>query len=327
MNRIALIGASTLIGDEIKDELGRSRELWEDLKLLTFEPESLGKVADLDGDATFVQPVDSESLEGVDLVIVTGERALQRDLASELPGEARILIVAPESPIEGAYALIDGVNLVGGQLPEAAQSSRLLVSPHAAAITLALLANPLRNLGLERADAMLLRPSSSHGQGGLDELLEQSRKILGFQNDVPKEVFGQQLAYNLLQSSPPGGVLEDLSVVLEGSPQITLMTAQASVFHGCSLALHLSFGGAVDTPAIQEALADAPFVSRSDGSQLGPIDSAGQADILVGQILADPTSQDGGSGFWLWAVFDNLTRGGALNAVAIVAALGAPNPN
>ena len=95
----------------------------------------------------------------------------------------------------------------------------------------------------------------------------------------------------------------------------------ASTFHGCALGLHLAFAGEADADAVRAALAEGPFLELSDRRDLGPIDAAGVAEIQVFDVAADGGGRAGS--YWLRAVFDNFTRGGALNAVAIVEALSA----
>lgn len=320
MKRIGLVGTSTLLGEELKDELARRRHLWTEIRLLTFDSDNLGKVAELDGAATFVNTLSAESLEGVELVILPGEKAAGHDLNGELPGTATLLVVAPDYPLEDGVVLVDGVNLVEGSLPAEALGRRVLVSPHPAAIALSLLIHPLQELGLERADGHLMLPSSMKGQEGLDELLEQSRRILNFQSDPPQEVFGHQLAFNLLPvAETPEVLLRDVDSALGGGPRVSLQATQASVFHGCTLALHLSFGADRSLEEVKEALRGGEHLSLSDSPHLGPIDSAGRDDVQIAQLAAD--GSDSERDFWLLAVFDNLTRGGAQNAVAIVEAV------
>lgn len=321
MTRIALIGSSTLLGEELKDELSRRRDLWSDLQLLTFEPEDMGKVADLDGAAELVATLGPETLEGVDLVIVPGERAAGRDLEQEIPGEAKVLIVSPDFSVPNATPLVADVNLASGELLDGTSQSRFMVSPHPAVIGLSLLLEPLTGLGLEQASGLMLQPSSIRGQEGLDELLEQSRRILNFQPDPPMDVWGHQLAYNLLPTREAvTGLHEALRLVLSKELRVSVHVAQASVFHGCTLALQVTFEDSVDRETLNGALASAPHVTPSDEENLGPIDAAGRDDLQV-SVHGDKGS------FWLWVVFDNLTRGGALNAIAIVEALSKSQPN
>jgi aspartate-semialdehyde dehydrogenase len=46
----------------------------------------------------------------------------------------------------------------------------------------------------------------------------------------------------------------------------------------------------------------------------GPIDVAGRDEILVAPARSDPERPDA---WWLWAVMDNLTLGGATNAARL----------
>ena len=92
-------------------------------------------------------------------------------------------------------------------------------------------------------------PASEHGRRGMDELHEQTVNLLSF-HDMPKQVYGAQVAFNLLsrygeQSSPPLDVIERR--VLEHYRLITgnnrrlpsLMLVQAPVFHGHAFSLFL----------------------------------------------------------------------------------------
>jgi aspartate-semialdehyde dehydrogenase len=321
MTRIALFGTSTLLGEELKEGLSRRRDLWNDLRLLTFEPESMGKVADLDGAAALVSTIGPETLEGVDLVIVPGETAAGRDLAQEVPGDATVLVVAPDFPVAEGTPLVADVNLASGELLDGSLDSRFLVSPHPAVIGLSLLLSPLVELDLRHASGLLMQPSSIKGQEGLDELLEQSRRILNFQPDPPMDVWGHQLAYNLLPAPRPVTGLEcDLSRVLGAEVPAAIHVAQASVFHGCTLALQVELGKKVEIGDLTATLAGAPHLTPTEERSLGPIDAAGRDDIQVA------VHGEAGS-YWLWAVFDNLTRGGAVNAIAIVEALSKSQPN
>ena len=54
--------------------------------------------------------------------------------------------------------------------------------------------------------------------------------------------------------------------------------------------------------------------SAAAGDVPAPIDAAAQEEVLVGSVRADP---DYPGGYWIWAVLDNLVRGGALNAVEV----------
>ena len=56
---------------------------------------------------------------------------------------------------------------------------------------------------------------------------------------------------------------------------------------------------------------------------VGPVAAATGETILVGEV------QDGAGrpgAFWLWAALDNLTRGGAINAIEIAQSIAGASP-
>jgi aspartate-semialdehyde dehydrogenase len=134
------------------------------------------------------------------------------------------------------------------------------------------------------------------GQEGLDELFEQTRSILSFAEQIPQEVFGGQQAFNLLP--------------LDLSTQELVSQLHSVLGEEQKLALKIVQG--------QDAFDDYPQTDRvSEPDLLGPIAAAAREEILVGSIEPAPGLP---GAYWIWAVMDNLTRGGATNALEIAAA-------
>ncbi len=317
MTTLALVNPSSLLGNELKEALERSPGLWTELRLLAGDPEEAGALTELAGAAAMVGPCDREALAGVDLVLRCGEAPDAASLRGLLAPAATLLLVAPAAPPEDAPAIVAGVNL------ERAVRGGTLVSPHPAVAALALLLAPLAGFGLDEALAWILQPASMRGRAGLDELLEQTRSILAFRPRPPDAVFGHQLAFNLLPTPAASGpFLAELRQILGERPRLGLQIVQAGVFHSLAASLHLRF---VDDPGaerLREALAGAPFLRLVERPEsLGPIEAAGRDEVLLGALEADPGRP---GAYWLWGVMDNLTRGGALNAVAVAEALLSP---
>jgi aspartate-semialdehyde dehydrogenase len=109
--------------------------------------------------------------------------------------------------------------------------------------------------------------------------------------------------------------------VEEGKLPLAVHLLQGSVFHGFSALLHVHLRRELSADEVRQRLAASPLIELAppdaEGEQpLGPIDVAARDEVMVGAVERDP---DGGT--WIWAVMDNLTRGGASNAVAILAQL------
>jgi aspartate-semialdehyde dehydrogenase len=188
-------------------------------------------------------------------------------------------------------------------------------------VLLAHLLHPLRRFGLAGATAVVVQPTSFRDEAGLDELFGQARSIVAMQAQAEPAVFGRQLAFNLLPTPVTGPAVADQVRGALGGAEAALPLAvrvlQGAVFHGVSAAVHLRLAGPADPEAVREALGEHPMNRLAEDSELlGPIDAAASDEVLIGGVEA-VAAADGG-GVWLWGVMDNLTRGGALNAVAIL---------
>jgi len=160
------------------------------------------------------------------------------------------------------------------------------------------------------------------GDKGLEDLLDQTRGILSMTGERGDSVFGRQLAFNLYPTPDGAGALAELVQGVTGlAIPLAVHTMQGPVFHGVSTSLFVRFPEGESDPgesAILERLATQKHVTVAmrevDGPQPGPVDAAAREDVLVGSVQADAGAP---GGYWIWAVLDNLTRGGALNAVEV----------
>ncbi len=315
MTVVALVHPSDLLGKEVREALSRRKELWREIRLLTNDDDEAGTLAEIAGAATFVQNLDESDLSTVDCAIFCGDLATTRALLPRLGAASTGIVLAPDAENSDGQPIVAGVNL------DQARRGEVLLSPHPGVIGLASILAPLMSLSPRQATATLIEPASLHGGAALDEVLEQTRGILAFQGEWPKEVYGTQIAFNFLPDLHAGTNLGSLTAEAlgEGAPTCTVQRLRAGVFHGCSLSLCLEFGDDPGLDAVRDCLTEQPLIEVvEDPDDLGPIQSAARDEILVGRITPDPTS-DGR--YWLWAVFDNLTVGGANNAVSILEAV------
>ncbi len=272
-------------------------------------------LSELDG-AALVQPLSAEALDGVDLMFLCGEpdpAALPWTLAAA--GTTTVALASEAAP-EGGIPVVSGVNL------EAAVPGGLLISPHPAVVLLTLLLDPVRALGLTEAAAWLVQPATMRGSPGLDELMEQTRTLLAFAEERPTAVFGQQLSFNLLPTAEdPAPRAREIAALIGGGVAPAIEILQGAIFHSFTASVLIGFPDDPGGTAIEQALAARPQLARHDpagGPGPGPIAAAGNDRVLLGPVSAAAGLP---GRYWLRAVMDNLTRGGALNAVEIAAAV------
>ena len=187
---------------------------------------------------------------------------------------------------------------------------------------LALLLDPLRPLGIAEAAAWLVQPATMRGRRGMHELMEQTRAMLVFSDERPTSVFGQQLTFNLLPTGEATGHLADeLAGLLGGAVTPAIEIVQGAIFHSFTASVLVGFEDDPGSEAIDAALGAHPLLEPHDpegGPGPGPIAAAGRKELLLGPVA--PVAGQPGR-YWLRAVMDNLTRGGAVNALEIAAAV------
>src|SRR5947209_16360288 len=197
--RVAIVGAATLKGKELKDVLEERNFPTADIKLLD-DDESLGQLDSVRDEIALVQPVGRDELASVDFTFFAAEEDFTRkkwklardagsaivDLSYALENEANVPIRAP------------WIERELGQHTQLTLESSAVVSAHPAAVTLALLLLRAGKAGRIRASvASIFEPVSEHGRRGIDELQEQTVNLLSFQQ-MPQQVFDSQVAFNMI---------------------------------------------------------------------------------------------------------------------------------
>lgn len=313
MTTVAIVEPTNLVGRELRETLDRDRKAGWDLRLLSHDEEAIGTLTEAQGAAAMVQRADAEALAGVELAFFCGDVATARGLLAARPDLLGVLVTGDAAAQDGP-PLVAGVNLEGRDLP------RVVVSPPPTVVALAHLLHPLRDLGLVEAVATVLQPVSAREQAGLEEVLDQTRAILAFSGQPEPTVFGRQLAFNVLPATNPvADPVPQLQAVLGRELPISVHRLQGGMFHSFAVSLHVRLDGAPGVDAVRKALGRSATIELVEEPEtLGPIDAAGRDEVLVGHVEADPHRP---GAFWIWSVMDNLTRGGAVNALALARAL------
>lgn len=313
MSVVALFNPTTLVGKELRERLEARTDPGAELRLLSGDDEEIGTLTEIRGTAAVVGRAGKAELAGADLVVFCGDREAAQPVLGELPPGTTAVLLAPDATPDDGLPLVDGINL---EALDEATPGTVLLSPHPGAVLLAHLLHPLRGFGPLTATATLLQPASLYAEAGLDELYAQARRVIAIAGRENPVTLPGQLAFNAFPSTLPGEhVAAEVEAVLGGGAAVTAEVCQVSVFHGFSAALHLTCEQSPEPEELREALGDSPFVRLADDDEpLGPTDAAASDEVLVG-----PVRRSGGraGGYWIWSVMDNLTRGGALNALAI----------
>ena len=180
--------------------------------------------------------------------------------------------------------------------------------------------------------ATVFEPVSEQGKRGMDELHQQTVNLLSF-TTLPKEVFDEQVAFNMLGRFGEGSSisLKNIeariaahfeAIVGKSVPVPSLMLVQAPTFHAHTFSVYIQFDGEIKASALATALAG-EHVTIVDPAEDGPsnVNAAGQGNVLV-SVRRDARNANG---FWIWAAADNL-KIAAISAVECAATLSTMRP-
>lgn len=322
--RIAIVGAASLRGKEMAEALTESVFAGSEIALLD-DDDALGQLEAVGDEVSFIRALTRESFDRQDFVFFAGSReqtvkfwnraqkagATVIDLSQALlPDEAITMFPWQESPLQ---ARLD---------------TPAVEVAHPVAQLLALIAERAAALGLvEFLSATVLGPASEQDRGGMDELHQQTVKLLSFQ-PLPKEIFDAQTAFNVLTATSTDAKV-DLSAIEQRIFQqyagcggklapLLLQIAQAPVFHGYMVALHIRLAEPQPLTAMHAAL-EGPHVEYVDEEWPSNLSVSGQSELLV-KVRAATEGSGGGRDFRLWIAADNL-RIAAMTAVDAAASM------
>ena len=325
MYKIAIVGASTLLGKELKEALAESSLAAADLSLLD-EDEGLGQLDQVGDEITFVQAISADAFEHIDFTFFCGSEKLTQkywrealragstvlDLSGALDGEAGVLVRSP---------------WVAAQEVTVDLFTPAVEPAHPAALALALLMERVQQAApVRQVAATVLLPASEFGRAAMDELHQQTVNLLSFQS-LPKATFDAQSAYNLLSGFGENAkaTIAQMDARIRRQynaiagrrlPAIAVQTISAPVFHGHAFSIFVELERPVDVAAMEEALSgehvDLVLEETDSPSNLA---ATGQNDVLVRlRLEAGTRNANESTRLWLWGASDNL-RLHAQNAV------------
>ena len=332
--RIAVVGAASLIGEAVIDELRARKMPFAELHALDDE-RSVGRpVAGDEGAESAsaktlaLSDVAAFDFSRVDLAFFCGRSALSERYAEAAAAHAWVvdgsaafraradvpLVAADVNP--GA---LDGIGAQG-----------LIALPGSASVALATVLAPLHALaGLARAEVATYQAVSGSGRAAMDELAGETVAMLSGKK-ARGRAFGRQIAFNVIPqvdileadgaSREERRLWEETRRVLDlPRLEINATAVRVPVFFGHSLAVHASFERSLSP-------ADAAVVlRRGTGLSLIEADSAAEFPtpatlamapdrVYVGRLRGDLT-RDRALNFWV--VADNVRKCAAHNAVSV----------
>lgn len=312
--RIAILGATTQEGVALRESLTEARVSGSRVDLFGYS-EGEAQLSEYAGEARLIQPPELTDICDHDVIFVCESGPILENLLKEPSRSGVVVDLVGAIPAEMNPALVHlDLN------PDDAKGQSLLGAPHPLTLMLARVLGPLERVaGLRTVVATILQPAADFGKQAITALREQTIQLLSF-NDVTTEIFGRQLAFNVV----PNG---DLSCKAVGEaalvrdqmmrlmrwdrPRLALARLAVPVFFGHGIQLNLQAAGSFDISALQEALGAAGVaVPGEGGGVVTPLDTVGEKTLQVVRI-----EDDGADGVAMWVVAGEAPSQAASHAV------------
>jgi aspartate-semialdehyde dehydrogenase len=338
-NRVAIVGASSLRGKELKLVLEERNFPASDIVLLD-EPVLAGTLTEAGGEPTFIRALDEESFEGSRFAFFAGSqmdaeqnwKAAQRSGATVIDLTGALAASGQSTSWIPALSTVllphPGSHATKGAAPGSHAANRptsnCYSSPGSGVIVACTVAAALSKLSPMRTILLLFPPVSERDQAGVDELESQTANLLSFR-PIAQPVFDAQVAFNLLagygEACKPtlaelrAAIARDTSEYLAGRVAVpALQLVQAPVFYGYAIAAYAEFGSPPHREQLEAAFASLGVKVGVAGDPAPTnVSVAGENEIHIARVEPDPSVA---GGVWIWGVADNL-RLAAVNAVRI----------
>jgi aspartate-semialdehyde dehydrogenase len=324
--RIAVVGATGLVGQTLLEVLGERRHIAV-AELRPLATEGDGRTVTFRGETLKVRRLSEETLRGVEVAFFAATNAVSAEWAPRVAAAGGVAIdKSSYFRMDPAVPLV--VPEVNGEV--LARRPRIIASPNCSTIQLVMALEPIRRR--RRVTRVLVSTYQAVSGSGRDAMQQLEAEVRAWSRGEPPPaptVYPYPIAGNVLPYCDRFGDLdytgEEWKLVRESAKifgedlRVSATAVRVPVMVGHAESVYVECDRPV-SPAEARAWLDAfPGVRVVDDPASGrvptPRDAAGQDAVLVGRIRRDPHVAEG---LHLFVVADNLRKGAASNAVDIL---------
>jgi aspartate-semialdehyde dehydrogenase len=327
--KIAVVGATGLVGSEILKVLQERKFKYDELYLVASE-RSAGKKVDYNGKTYTIIGMEEAVAKKPDIAIFSAGGGTSLEWAPRF-AEAGSIVVDNSS----AWRMNPKNKLV---VPEINGKTlriddRIIANPNCSTIQMVIALAPLHEkYKVKRIVVSTYQSVTGTGKAAVDQLMAERAG-----NDVTDGPYPYRIDMNVLPQidvfMENGYTKEEMKMVNETKKifgddtiQVTATAVRIPVMGGHSESVNVEFEKEYDLEEVRKLLSNAPGVVLVDDPANKkypmPQDAHGKDDVFVGRLRRDETQP---KTLNMWIVADNLRKGAATNAVQIAEYLSAHN--
>ncbi|WP_414043154.1 aspartate-semialdehyde dehydrogenase [Macrococcus animalis] len=319
MYKIAVVGATGLVGQKMLEVLERKAIPFDSLTLFT-SARSAGKEVEYQGKTYITEELTEEKAnEKYDFVLMSagGSTSLK---FSPIFEEAGSVVIDNSS----AFRMVEDIDLIVPEVNAPKLERRIIANPNCSTIQSVVPLKPLQEqFGLKRVAYTTYQAVSGSGVAGRNDLIN------GAKGEAPKN-YPHPIYNNVLPHIDDfldtGYTKEEQKMIDEtkkilGLPdlKVTATCVRVPVQDSHSVAINVTLENPATVEAIREIFEQTEGVVLIDDVENNQyplaVNTTGKEEVFVGRIREDDTLENS---FHIWCTADNLLKGAALNAVQIL---------
>jgi len=318
--KLAVVGATGLVGSEILEVLEEHNFPFDELLLVASERSAGKKIAYKGKDYTVIG-LKQAVAEKPDVAIFSAGGGISLEWAPQF-AEAGTIVIDNSS----AWRMDPSKKLV---VPEINGKSlriddRIIANPNCSTIQMVLALAPLREkYGLKRIVVSTYQSVTGTGKDAVDQMMAERK------GEEAKMVYPYKIDLNVLPHidvfQENGYTKEEMKMINEtkkifedDSIQVTATAVRIPVMGGHSEAVNVEFHKDFDLTELRELLSNTPGIIVEDDPAKNiypmPLNAHKKDEVFVGRLRRDETQANTLN---MWIVADNLRKGAATNAVQI----------
>jgi aspartate-semialdehyde dehydrogenase len=318
--KLAVIGATGLVGSEILEVLEEHHFPYDELLLVASE-RSVGKQLAYRGKQHTIIGLAEAVASRPEIAIFSAGGSTSLEWAPKF-AEVGTVVIDNSS----AWRMDPSKKLVVPEInaQELTASDKIIANPNCSTIQMVLALEPLRQrYGIKRIVVSTYQSVTGTGKAAVDQMMAER------EGKTPDMVYPHKIDLNVLPHidvfQPNGYTKEEMKMIKEtkkifsdDSIQVTSTTVRIPTMGGHSEAVNVEFKQDFDLAEVRQLLENAPgIIVQDDPANFiypMPITSHKKDEVFVGRLRRDESQANTLN---MWIVADNLRKGAATNAVQI----------
>ncbi|MBF0750059.1 aspartate-semialdehyde dehydrogenase [Mammaliicoccus lentus] len=319
MTKLAVVGATGLVGEKVLEVLDRKNIQFDELVLFS-SPRSAGKEVEFQGKTYTVEALTDDKTDGqFDYVIMSAGGSTSEHFAPLFEENGAIVI-----DNSSHWRMHEGIDLIVPEVNEPKLNRKIIANPNCSTIQSVVPLKPLQDkFGLKRVAYTTYQAVSGSGLAGKEDLLkgEQGEEPTNYPHPIYNNVLPHIDSFleDGYTKEEQKMIDETRKILNDNTLNVTATCVRVPVQDSHSVHMNVTLDKEATVEDIKKLFDEDDRVVLVDNVENNEyplaIHSTGKDEVFVGRIRKDKSLDNT---FHIWCTSDNLLKGASLNAVQVL---------